>query len=271
MSAAERWAAELASWEIDPAILAAAPESPWGFPPELFPVQDDVPSPLADLARAALPTGGSVLDVGAGAGAASLRLAGAVGHLHAVDAQPSMLRALEESAGDRGVPVTTYEGPWPDVAEQVPVCDVVVCAHVLYNIGDVVPFVTALTSHARALVVVELTATHPLVRLGPMWEAVHHQPRPAGPTAELAVEVLREAGIEPHVTTVIRQPQVRTGALLEAWVDFTRRQLCLPVDRRPEVEELMRQHPSVPRPIVVLSWPGTAGTDTDRRTDSSQA
>jgi hypothetical protein len=56
---------------------------------------------------------------------------------------------------------------------------------------------------------------------------------------------------------VIREPQVRTGALLDAWVDFTRRQLCLPADRRPEVEELMRRHPSVPRPIVVLSWAGT--------------
>ena len=36
--------------------------------------------------------------VGAGAGAGSLGLAGRVGHLHALDAQPSMLAALEESA-----------------------------------------------------------------------------------------------------------------------------------------------------------------------------
>ena len=89
--------------------------------------------------------------------------------------------------------------------------------------------------------------------------AVHHQPRPAGPTADLAVEVLREPGIEPQVTTVIRGPQVRSGALQAAWVAFTRRQLCLPADRRPEVAALLRRHPSVPRPIVVPSWPGTSG------------
>jgi hypothetical protein len=142
------------------------------------------------------------------------------------------------------------------------VCDVAVCAHVLYNVADLVPFVTALTSHARALVVVEVTATHPLVRLGPMWEAVHGQARPAGPTAELALAVLREAGQEPAVHASVIQPQVRTGALLDAWVDFTRRQLCLPPERRPEVEDLMRRHPPGPRGSAVLSWPG-AGASRD--------
>ena len=183
------------AWAIDPEILAAAPESPYGFPPEVFAAgQYASPSPLAELARAALGPGGLVLDVGAGAGAASLEIVPAGGHLHAVDSQPSMLRALEAAARDRGVSLTTYDGMWPDLADQVPVCDVAVCAHVVYNVPDLVPFATALTRQARDLVVVELTGTHPLTRLGPMWEAVHHQPRPDGPTAELAVAVLREAG-----------------------------------------------------------------------------
>lgn len=259
MTAAEQWAAELAAWRIDPAILAAAPESPYGFPPALFAPRDDVESPLLDLARDALPPGGSVLDVGAGAGATSLGLGGAVGRLHAVDPQPSMLRALEATAAERGVPVTTYDGAWPAVADRVPVCDVVVCGHVIYNVPDLVPFVTALTGHARRLVVVEVTGTHPWVRLAPMWEAVHGQSRPRGPTAELAVAVLGEAGIVPAVTEVVRDPVVRTGPLLEAWVDFTRRQLCLPPERRPEVEALMARHPPTPRRSVVLSWPGSAG------------
>jgi len=34
--ATERWAAELAAWAIDPELLAAAPESPYGFPAGLF-------------------------------------------------------------------------------------------------------------------------------------------------------------------------------------------------------------------------------------------
>jgi hypothetical protein len=146
---------------------------------------------------------------------------------------------------------------WPDVADRVPACDVVVCAHVLYNVPDLPPFVAALTTHARELVVVEMTGTHPLTRLAPMWEAVHHQPRPAGPTAELAVEVLRGCGIEPEVTETQLEPLTRTGDLAELWVDFTRRQLCLPPERRPEVEELLRRYPSAPRRVVVLAWPGT--------------
>jgi SAM-dependent methyltransferase len=259
VTAAQQWADELAGWAIDPEILAAAPESPYGFPPSVFAAgQGTGPSLLAEVAAPALGPGSTVLDVGAGAGAASLGLVPAGGHLHAVDSQPSMLRALEVDARSRGVQVTTYDGAWPDLAPVVPVCDVVVCAHVLYNVADLMPFVTALTTHARDLVVVELTGTHPLVRLGAMWEAVHHQPRPSGPTAELALAVLHQGGLEPDVREQVIQPLVRTGALLDAWVDFTRRQLCLPPDRRPEVEELIRRHPPRPRRSVVLSWPGSA-------------
>ena len=146
------------------------------------------------------------------------------GHWHAVDTQPSMLRALEAAARDRGVSVTTYVGTWPDLADQVPECDVAVCAHVLYNVPDLAPFAAALTNKARDLVVVELTGTHPKQRLAPMWEAVHRQPLPTGPTAELAVAVLREAGIDPEVGDRVYQPPARTGALLEAWIDLNRHQ-----------------------------------------------
>jgi SAM-dependent methyltransferase len=211
------------------------------------------------LARPALRPGATVLDVGAGAGASSLHLVPDGGRLHAVDSQPSMLRALEEDAARRDISVTTYDGAWPDLAAQVPVCDVVLCAHVLYNVPDPVPFVQALTSHARDLVVLELTERHPLVRLAPMWERVHHQPRPAGPTADLAIEVLHEAGIsEPERRDQVREPLRRTGELAETWIDFTRRQLCLPPERRDEVVALMAELPPQPRRVVGLAWPGTA-------------
>ena len=92
----------------------------------------------------------------------------------------------------------------------------------LYNVADLAPFAAALTSKTRDLVVVELTGTHPLMRLAPIWEAVHGQPLPAGPTADLAVAVLREAGLDPEVHERVYQPLVRTGALLETWIDLTR-------------------------------------------------
>ena len=258
MTAAEQWVRELEAWRIDPAILDSVTESPYTFPPALFAAQDHVESPLRDAAIAALPEGGTVLDVGAGAGAGSLCLAHRAGHLHAVDAQPSMLRALEDAARAQRLPLTTYDGRWPDLADEVPVCDVVVCAHVFYNVAGLAAFASALTDHARELVAVELTGEHPWVRLAPMWEEVHGQPRPRGPSAELAVEVLRERGIEPDIREVVRGPTVRTGEQHEAWVDFTRRQLCLPPERRREVEELLVRFPPTPRRIVVLTWPGHA-------------
>jgi hypothetical protein len=135
---------------------------------------------------------------------------------------------------------------------------VAVCAHVLYNVPDLALFAAALTNKARDLVVVELTATHPKMRLAPMWEAVHGQQLPAGPTADLAVAVLRETGLDPEVRDRVYQPVVRTGALLETWIDLNRRQLCLPPERRAEVVELMQRHPPRPRRSVVLSWPGAA-------------
>lgn len=259
MGAAERWAAELAAWAIDPAILAAAPESPYGFPPELFAAGPHLhASPLHDLARAALPPGGTVLDVGVGGGAAGLPVVPPDGHLHAVDSQPSMLAAIAAAAAERGVAVTAYEGRWPDIAATVPVCDVVVVGHVFYNVPDLVPFVTALTEHARERVVVEVTERHPMVRLAPMWQELHGQPRPDGPTAELALEVLREAGLDPQVHVYVRPHEQRTGAVAEAWVDFTRRQLCVGPDRRAEVVALMQRFPPVPRRLVVFAWPGAA-------------
>jgi len=59
----------------------------------------------------------------------------------------------------------------------------VTCHHVLYNVAELGPFVTALTSHARRLVVVELTARHPLTALNPLWERFHGLVRPNVPTA----------------------------------------------------------------------------------------
>ena len=146
-------------------------------------------------------------------------------------------------------------------------CDVAVCAHVLYNVPDLAPFAAALTSKARDLVVVELTGTHPKMRLAPMWEAVHGQPLPAGPTAELAVAVLREAGLEPEVRDRVYQPPARTGALLEAWIDLNRQQLCLPPERRDEVVELMQRHPAAAEALggAVLARRGAPGSrDPDR-------
>src|SRR4051794_34785500 len=154
VSAGQRWADELAAWAIDPAILAAAPESPYGFPPGLFGSGRGSAVTL-DAVRAGLP--GTVLDVGCGGGAASVP-AGAA-ELLAVDESAAMLDRYRAAAGR--TPVRAWCGRWPDLADQVPAADVVVAANVVYNVPDVAAFVTALTTHARRRVVVELTDAHP--------------------------------------------------------------------------------------------------------------
>ncbi|MDQ1664352.1 MAG: hypothetical protein QOH75_383 [Actinomycetota bacterium] len=254
-SAAQRWADELAAWRIDPDILARAPENPYAFPPGLFrAAHPESTTPLTERARAALPDSGTVLDVGAGAGAASLPLAPPAGHLVVVDTQPSMLDELASTASGRGLRITRVDGEWPDVADQVPVCDVVVCSHVAYNVPDLGPFAQALNDRARNRVVLELHSDHPWVPLGPLWQRYHHQPRPTGPTAELAVAVLREHGIEPQQQVWERPAPDLDGEALATYVGFTRRRLCLPSERDPEIADHLAAHPPQPRRSVVLWW-----------------
>jgi SAM-dependent methyltransferase len=252
VSAADRWADELAAWAIDPAILAAAPESPYGFPPGLFGSGRGAAETLAAV-RGGLP--GSVLDVGCGGGAASVP-AGAV-ELLAVDSSEAMLVRYRAAAGT--TPVRAWCGRWPDLAGQVPAADVAVAANVVYNVPDVAGFLLALTAHARRRVVVELTDEHPWTSLAGLWRHFHRQERPAGPTVALFGEVLAELGMAASSVTWAR-PDPWRDATPEVVLAFTRRRLCLPASRDPEISAAMRRSADDrPRSATTFWWPGTAG------------
>src|SRR6202035_5495984 len=97
------WRDAMVEWAIPDCILKAAPESPWGFPIELFRSRAELATP-GDLsyanrrARDGLPAGGTVLDVGAGAGAASLPLRPRYSLIVAVDSAPAQLAAFRRQA-----------------------------------------------------------------------------------------------------------------------------------------------------------------------------
>ncbi|MDP9441878.1 MAG: class I SAM-dependent methyltransferase [Actinomycetota bacterium] len=257
-----RWRDALGEWAIPATIIEAAPESPWSHPPELFrwqPEEDRARQirPSRQRALEVLPDGGSVIDVGVGGGASSLGLVPRAGRIIGVDESETMLLAFAESARAAGVASETVHGRWPDVAGEVGPADVVVCHHVFYNVGDLEPFASALTDHARHRVVVELSQFHPQSPLNPLWKALHDIDRPTRPTADDAMAVLSAMGLEVQREEV--EVAARWREVTPEVVAFGRRRLCLAPDRDAEVAMLLEEHGGRPQRVVTLWWPGTAG------------
>ena len=267
-----RWRADLEAWAIPERITAAVTESPWVLPRQVFARRADrvsaAPSgPSFERAWAALDPPGIVLDVGSGAGAACLPLLPRTTSLTAVDADADMLDQLSQRAAAGGVAARMVLGRWPDTAAQAGPADVVTCHHVLYNVAEVAPFVTALTDSARRVVVAEMTAQHPLVSLNDLWLKFHGLRRPVSPTAADVIEILTVMGLRPG-HEAWRRPGGRDHAGFDELVDVTRRRLCLPPGRAAEVAEALvesgvdPEHPvdlgSSGREVVTIWWDGTA-------------
>jgi SAM-dependent methyltransferase len=271
----ERWRASLAAWAIPEHITAAVAESPWVLPRQVFArradrVSADPSGPSFERAWAALDPPGRLLDVGSGAGAASLPLLPRATSLTAVDSDAGMLERLSERAAPAGIPVTAVLGTWPDVAARAGTADVTLCHHTLYNVANLRPFLNALTASARRLVVAELTARHPLIALNDLWLRFHGLERPTSPTAADLVEILQAMGLRPEHRTW-RRPGGRDYASFGELTDVTRRRLCLPPQRAGEVGEALVEsgvdpdHPvdlgTSGREVVSIWWNGRAGGD----------
>lgn len=267
-----RWRDDLSAWAIPERITSAVAESPWVLPRQVFARRADrltgAPAGASyERAWAALAPSGSVLDVGSGAGAACLPLVRRATTITAVDADDRMLTLLAERAGAMGLDLRTVAGQWPAVAGRVPPADVVTCHHVIYNVPGIEPFLAALTSHARRLVVVETTTAHPLTALSPLWLRFHGLTRPTRPTAADLLAILCEMGLKAGHTEWSRPAEADYASFTEL-VDVTRRRLCLPPERAGEVEAALldmgieRARPgdlgSSGRDVVTIWWEGAA-------------
>lgn len=263
---AARWRAQLAAWAIPPEIERRAVDDPWTLPSRIFSRRAEqqlgAPAgPSYERAAEALAEPGEVLDVGAGAGAASLPLSDRTTSLTAVDVSAELLGELRRHARGTGLSLATVRGRWPDVAPQVPAADLVVCHHVLYNVPDLPAFLRELTRHARRRVVCELTGRHPLSRLNPLWRRFHDLDRPQGPTADDVLALLRALGVRARAARWTR-PAETGGEAFEDRVELTRVRLCLPPGRAGEVADALAEldvtDPAV-QSLVTVWWPGGAG------------
>lgn len=258
-TAAERWRQALDAWALPPEILAVAPKSPWIHPPALFEVPEEIaPSPSHRRAREVLAPGATVLDVGCGGGVAAFALTPPATHVIGVDHQPEMLAMFSANAARRGVTCETIEGFWPAVAPSTPCANVVTAHHVVYNVGDIAPFLEALDEHATSRVVIEMPDHHPLASMTDAWRHFWDLERPEGPTPDDLLDVLGELGYD------ARREQwsgpLRREPDLEQAAHFMRIRLCLPESRESEVRDYLATHatPAV-RQLSTIWWDVNGG------------
>jgi len=268
----DHWRDELAAWAIPEHVTAAVSESPWVLPRQVFARRADrlaaAPAgPSFRRAWAALDPPGSVLDVGSGAGAASIPLLPRTTALTAVDADKEMLDLLASRATALAGRVRLVRGQWPDVAREAAPADVVTCFNVVYNVPDLLPFLAALTASARRTVVLEMTAEHPLVSMNELWLRFHGLRRPDGPTAGDVLRILAAMGTAAGHERWQRQ-SAADYATFDELVEVTRRRLCLPPERAADVASALRESEvdpgqpadlaTVRRDVVTIWWAGSA-------------
>ena len=267
--AAGHWRRELNAWVIPQSLLDAAPQSPYGWPASLWrrraaaALASDRQTPTLDVIARLAGSDGSVLDIGAGTGRASLPLAQAGHPVTALEPSQTMLEGLADTG--LGLPVTVIEGRWPDSKEMVETHEVVMCAHVVFDVAEVAPFLSAMNERAAAGVVIEMTNRHPWVHLGPYYRALHSLDRPLGPGWEDLVEVVREAvGVEPTVEHWNRPTDLWFESVDEILELYGRRLLIGP-ERQDELRALLEpdlisgpdgyQVGTEGRDLVTLWWP----------------
>jgi SAM-dependent methyltransferase len=252
-SASEKWKIDLASWAIPQEILDQAVEKPWIHPPALFEIPEVIGDSLShQRAREAMPTGGTVLDIGCGGGVASFAITPPATHVIGVDEQKAMLDLYTANAKKYSVTSETVLGQWPAVAGETPIADVVTVHHVVFNVGEIVPFLAALNTHARKRVVIEAPVVHPMTNMSDGWKHFWNVIRPTVPQAGDLIAVLDELGIKANIE------YFESEILLDKQVDgangFIRRRLCLPEERQGEIDAFLGANPRPDRRKLAVIW-----------------
>jgi hypothetical protein len=160
---------------------------------------------------------------------------------------------FEENAKSRGLTSQVFDGFWPAVEADVPIADVVVAHHVMYNVSPVEDFLLGMNAHASKRVVIEMPQRHPLTTAAPLWKHFWNLDRPTQPLPTDLMNVLAELGIEAHLE--LWDGSMRVEADLASQAHFSRIRLCLPESREPEVLEFLSNEPKVAiRNLATIWW-----------------
>lgn len=190
------------------------------------------PDPFLEKVLAYVDGRSTVLDVGAGAGRHSVPLARVVRRVFAVEPSAALASHLREWAQEEGLNnIEVIEGTWPEV--NVPICDVVICSHVLYPVADIEPFLRRLDDSARRYCFLWLHDEQVALESLGLWERFHGEPRARQPTVRDAVPVLWQMGLRPNVEMSEMPESWSWGSMDEAAEAF-REHLPIPVDEATE-------------------------------------
>ncbi len=204
--------------------------------------------PFLVRVRSAADAETTVLDVGAGTGRHTLALAPHVKRVLAVDPSEAMLGLLREDVEAQGLRnVETLLCDW--LKSDVAPADFVICSHVLYPIGDVLPFLRKLETSALLRVFIYLRSDPLATDMG-LWKEFHGVPLQPQPVHMDLVNVLAQIGVFADVE-VVEHRFTLTYADLDEAMTQVRNSLCLREDDEPANKRLRRLLEA-----RLVEWPG---------------
>ncbi len=173
--------------------------------------------------------GDRLLDIGAGTGRYEPVLARVVAEVLAVEPSPAMRAQLERRVVEEGVAnVRVIPERWPDA--EVPPCDVIIAAHVLYGVRDIGPFLERMHAVARRTCVLLLAFQHTMSYVSnPFWQRFRGTARRPLPGALECLNALYQLGFPAQMARIPVTSRFSYAGEEEALIDL-RSRLRFPPD-----------------------------------------